>query len=51
MQPIDNNLSVASADPIISVSDNVVSGTATPETPIAVTVINPNMDSSSYSKD
>ena len=46
VQPIDNNLSVASADPIISVSDNVVSGTATPETPIAVTVINPNMDSS-----
>ena len=33
-------------EPVINVSDNVVSGTATPETPIAVTVINPNMDSS-----
>lgn len=46
VQPINNNIAIASADPIISVSDNVVSGTATPETPIAVTVINPNMDSS-----
>lgn len=45
VSPINNNLSIAS-DPIINVSDNVVYGTATPETPIAVTVINPNMDSS-----
>lgn len=39
-------LLTVTAKPIISVNDNVVSGTATPDTPIAVTVINPNMDSS-----
>ena len=43
---IDNNVTTTSADPIINVNDNVVSGTATPNAPIAVTVINPNMDSS-----
>ena len=43
---IDNNVTTSPADPIINVNDNVVSGTATPDTPIAVTVINPNMDSS-----
>ena len=44
---IDNNVTTSPADdPIINVNDNIVSGTATPNTPIAVTVINPNMDSS-----
>ncbi len=43
---IDSNVTTTSADPIINVNDNVVSGTATPDTPIGVTVINPHMDSS-----
>ncbi len=43
---IDNNVTTSPADPIINVNDNIVSGTASPNTPIAVTVINPNMDSS-----
>lgn len=43
---IDNNLAQISNKPVISVEDNVVSGTATPDTPIGVTVINPHMDSS-----
>jgi len=46
VQPINNNISETPLQPTVSVSDNVVSGTATPDTPIAVTVINPNMDSS-----
>lgn len=46
VEPINNNIQTSTEDPIINVNDNVVSGTATPDTPIAVTVINPNMDSS-----
>ena len=46
VEPIDNNVQTSTEEPVINVSDNVVSGTATPETPIAVTVVNPNMDSS-----
>ena len=46
VEPIDNNVQTSTEDPIINVNDNVVSGIATPDTPIAVTVINPNMDSS-----